>query len=61
MVGRHYSLNLKSWSARTLYYVYAHADLAQKYSVGLQENICLQVVLPGIKLFFPALIYTLFS
>jgi hypothetical protein len=36
MVDRHYSLNLKSWSARTLY-VYAHADLAQKYSVGLQE------------------------
>jgi hypothetical protein len=29
-------LNLKPWSARTLY-VYAHADLAQKYSVGLQE------------------------
>jgi hypothetical protein len=24
------------WSARTLY-VYAHADLAQKYPVGLQE------------------------
>ena len=36
MVDRHYSLNLKPWSARTLY-VYAHADLAQKYSVGLQE------------------------
>ena len=36
-VDRHYSLNLKPWSARTLYmYVYAHADLAQKYSVGLQ-------------------------
>jgi hypothetical protein len=33
MVDRHYSLN---WSARTLY-VYAHADLAQEYSVGLQE------------------------
>jgi hypothetical protein len=32
MVDRHYSLNLKPWSARTLY-VYAHADLAQKYSV----------------------------
>jgi hypothetical protein len=31
-----YSLNLKPWSARTLY-VYAHTDLAQKYSVGLQE------------------------
>jgi hypothetical protein len=52
MVDRHYFLNLKPWSARTLYvyahadlaqkysvglYVYAHADLAQKYSVGLQE------------------------
>jgi hypothetical protein len=36
MVDRHYSLNLKPWSARTLY-LYAHADLAQKYSVGLQE------------------------
>jgi hypothetical protein len=36
MIDRHYSLNLKPWSARTLY-VYAHADLAQKYSVGLQE------------------------
>jgi hypothetical protein len=36
MVDRHYSLNLKPWSARTPY-VYAHADLAQKYSVGLQE------------------------
>jgi hypothetical protein len=36
MVDRHYSLNLKPWSARTLH-VYAHADLAQKYSVGLQE------------------------
>jgi hypothetical protein len=36
MVDRHYSLNLKPWSARTLY-VYAHANLAQKYSVGLQE------------------------
>jgi hypothetical protein len=35
MVDR-YSLNLKPWSDRTLY-VYAHADLAQKYSVGLQE------------------------
>jgi hypothetical protein len=36
MVYRHYSLNLKPWSARTLY-VYVHADLAQKYSVGLQD------------------------
>jgi hypothetical protein len=36
MVDRHYSLNLKPWSARTLH-VYAHADLAQKYLVGLQE------------------------
>jgi hypothetical protein len=36
MVDRHYSLNLKPWSARTIY-VYAHADLAQKHSVGLQE------------------------
>jgi hypothetical protein len=36
MVDRYYSLNVKPWSARTLY-VYAHADLAQEYSVGLQE------------------------
>ena len=36
MVDRLYSLNLKPWSARTLY-VYAHADLAQKLSVGLHE------------------------
>jgi hypothetical protein len=36
MVGRRYSLNLKPCPARTLY-VYAHADLAQRYSVGLQE------------------------
>jgi hypothetical protein len=36
MVDRHYSLNLKPWSAGTLY-VYAHADLAHKYSIGLQE------------------------
>ena len=42
MVDRHYFLNLKAWSARTLH-VYAHADLAQKYSVGLQE-IFLQVL-----------------
>jgi hypothetical protein len=37
IVDRHYSLNLKPWSARTLLYVYAHADLAQKYSVALHE------------------------
>jgi hypothetical protein len=37
MVDRHYSLNLKPWSARTLYVHVIHADLAQKYSVGLQE------------------------
>jgi hypothetical protein len=36
MVDRHYSLNLKQWSARTLY-VYTHVNLAQIYSVGLQE------------------------
>jgi hypothetical protein len=55
MVDRHYSLKLKPWSARTLY-VYAHADLAQKYSVGQSAgNFCLQVFLPGRKFFFPAL------
>ena len=52
MVDKH-SLNLKPWSARTLY-VYAHADLAQKYSNTNKGNFCLQVVLPG-KFFFPAL------
>jgi hypothetical protein len=31
MVDRHYSLNLKPWSARTLY-VYAHVDLARARS-----------------------------
>jgi hypothetical protein len=36
MVDRHYSSNLKPWPARTPH-VYAHAGLAQKYSVGLQE------------------------
>ena len=36
MIDRHYSIFLEPWSARTLY-VYAHVDLAQKYSVGLQE------------------------
>jgi hypothetical protein len=50
MVDRHYSLNLKPWSARTLY-VYAHADLAQKYSNTNKRNFCLQVVLPGRKCF----------
>jgi hypothetical protein len=35
LVDRHYSLNLKPCDARTLFY--AHADLAQKYSVSLQE------------------------
>jgi hypothetical protein len=55
MVDRHFSLNLKPWSARTPY-VYTHADLAQKYSIGLQwGNFCLQVVFPGRKFFFPAL------
>ena len=67
MVDRHYSLNLKPWSARTLYvYVrmYIDADLIStkilRWSAG---NFCLQVVLPGRKLFFPALgIYnTMFS
>jgi hypothetical protein len=51
MVDRHYSL--KPWSARTLY-DYAHANLAQilRWSAG---NFCLQVVLPGRKLFFSSL------
>ena len=38
MVDRHYSLNLKPWSARTQY-VYAHADLAQKYSNTNKGNL----------------------
>jgi hypothetical protein len=53
MVGRHYSLNLKPWSARTLY-VYAHADLAQKYSIGLQE-IFLSSLCSQEENYFPAL------
>jgi hypothetical protein len=50
------SLNLKPWSARFLeyYYVYAHADLAQKYSHcwSFVSSLC---SVPGRKLFFPAL------
>jgi hypothetical protein len=56
MVDRHYSLNLKPWLARTLY-VYAHADLAQKYSNTNKGNFCLQVVLPGILFSCPEYIY----
>jgi hypothetical protein len=51
MVDRHYSLNLKScpWSARTLY-VYAHADLAPKYSVGLHNTgRSISVIEKGVK------------
>jgi hypothetical protein len=48
MVNRHYSLNLKQWSVSTLY-VYAHADLARKYSVSIQ------IALSGRKFFFLAL------
>jgi hypothetical protein len=36
MIDKH-SLNLKPWSARTLYVYALYADLSQKYSVGLQE------------------------
>jgi hypothetical protein len=53
MVDRHYSLHLKPWSAGTLY-VYAHADLAQKYSIGLQE-IFVSGYAPRKKMIFPAL------
>jgi hypothetical protein len=41
MVNRHYSLNLKPWSARTLY-VYAHADLAQNTPL-----VCRKFLPPG--------------
>jgi hypothetical protein len=62
MVDRHYSLNLKPWSV----YVYAHADLAQKYSIGLLEifvsRLCSQFTLRACsqassqeEIFFPAL------
>jgi hypothetical protein len=54
MVDRHYSLNLKPWSARTLY-VYAHADLAQNSLLVCRKFLSPAVVLPGRKLFFPAL------
>jgi hypothetical protein len=33
-----------------------YADLAQKYSVGLQEIFVSKVVLSGRKFFFPALV-----
>jgi hypothetical protein len=49
---RYYSLNLRPWSARTLYmYVYTHADLAQKYSVGLEEIFVSNFWLLGRKFF----------
>jgi hypothetical protein len=51
MVDRQFSLNFKPWSARTLY-VYAHADLAQKYSVGLQEIIVSRLCSQGENSFF---------
>jgi hypothetical protein len=54
MVDRHYSLNLKPWSARTLY-VYAHADLAQKYSNTIIKEILSPGCAPWKKIFFPAL------
>jgi hypothetical protein len=54
VIDRHYSLNLKPWSARTLY-VYAHADLAQKYSVGLQEIFVSRLCFQEENSFFPAL------
>jgi hypothetical protein len=57
MVDRHYSLNLKPWSATTLY-VYAHADLAQKYSLSLQK-ILSPVCAPRKKIIFPALLVEL--
>jgi hypothetical protein len=55
VVDRHYSLDLKPWSARTPY-VYAHADLAQKYSVGLQEIFISETGCAPRKKIFPALI-----
>jgi hypothetical protein len=54
MVDRHYSLNLKPWSARTLC-VYAHADLAQTYSVGPQEIFVSRLFSQEENYFFPAL------
>jgi hypothetical protein len=54
MVDRHYFLNLKPWSARTLY-VYAHALFSTKILRWSAGNFCLQVVLPERKFFFPAL------
>ena len=46
--------DLKTWSARTLY-VYAHTDLAQKYSVGLQEIFFSRLCSQEENYFFPAL------
>ena len=34
---RHYSLNLNQGQLEHKIHVYAHADLVQKYSLGLQE------------------------
>jgi hypothetical protein len=51
MVDRRYSLNLKPWSARTLY-VYAHADLAQKYSVSLRDIFVSRLCSQGENYFF---------
>jgi hypothetical protein len=42
MVNRHYSLNLKPWSARTLYVYHAHADLAQNTPL-----VCRKFLSPG--------------
>jgi hypothetical protein len=46
-------LEFKTWSARTLY-VYAHADLAQKFSVGLQEIFVSRLCSQEKKFFFSA-------
>jgi hypothetical protein len=54
MVDIHYSFNLKPWSARTLYLLCTcrFSTKILRWSAG---NVCLQVVLPGRKFFFPAL------
>jgi hypothetical protein len=52
MVDRHYFLNLKPWSARTLYMNLRTCRFSTKILRWSAGNVCLQVVLPGRKWFF---------
>jgi hypothetical protein len=59
MVDRHYSLNLKPWSARTLYACLCTCRFSTKIFRWSTGHFCLQVVLEGRKFFIPALLLTL--